>query len=264
MFEFLAPKNFVDIGALKAKEHPLWGLDGIFYAFFSLFFVNLYLNLVMIVSRDTVFSFFSVFSAQHKIAITFCLFNLITSIVFIHMIFRLDKNFKKISVYYILYGFLINLILIFSLKIDLKTEDFIKQHHDYYGVVETIFSEDLKDILWFVFRWMLLLGPWFFYLIKSERMNVNFEHVIFKENSKIPGNHALEVPVAESWSWSDSNKLTDNAITSEDKLWELALLELDSPARVNWLWAKLFSEAEGNENLARANYIKIRVSQGVK
>ncbi len=45
----------------------------------------------------------------------------------------------------------------------------------------------------------------------------------------------------------------------ENKLWEMAIDELDSENRKKGLWAKCFAEADGDENKAKANYLKQRV-----
>jgi hypothetical protein len=43
-----------------------------------------------------------------------------------------------------------------------------------------------------------------------------------------------------------------------DYAWKEAFLELQSEKKNIGLWARLFSEANGNENIARANYMRIR------
>jgi hypothetical protein len=43
--------------------------------------------------------------------------------------------------------------------------------------------------------------------------------------------------------------------------WESALMEFDGDMRVKGLWAKVFSENNGDENKSKAQYIKIRASE---
>jgi hypothetical protein len=47
----------------------------------------------------------------------------------------------------------------------------------------------------------------------------------------------------------------------EERLWSIALAELEGPARRQGLWAKLFSEAAGNESVAKATYLQQRVEE---
>ncbi len=49
--------------------------------------------------------------------------------------------------------------------------------------------------------------------------------------------------------------------TPEEVFWSIAAEELDGPDRRRGLWAKVFSEAQGNEAAAKANYLKWRVAQ---
>ena len=47
--------------------------------------------------------------------------------------------------------------------------------------------------------------------------------------------------------------------TQAEELWARALKEYEGEHKRPGLWARLFSEAEGNEALAKANYLKVRV-----
>jgi len=47
----------------------------------------------------------------------------------------------------------------------------------------------------------------------------------------------------------------------EDKLWEIAADEVDGDARKKSMWAKCFAEADGEENKAKASYLKLRVAE---
>lgn len=48
---------------------------------------------------------------------------------------------------------------------------------------------------------------------------------------------------------------------NDEAFWALALGEFDSKSRRPGLWAKLFSEAQGNEAIAKANYLSERVTE---
>ncbi len=54
---------------------------------------------------------------------------------------------------------------------------------------------------------------------------------------------------------------SDYRLDSESILWEQALAETENEQRDNALWAQCFAEANGNVDIAKATYIKYRVSQ---
>lgn len=56
-------------------------------------------------------------------------------------------------------------------------------------------------------------------------------------------------------------KSMNKSFPSDEAFYEKAFNELESADRKVGLWAKVFSEAEGNEALAKANYLKIRSGQ---
>ena len=47
----------------------------------------------------------------------------------------------------------------------------------------------------------------------------------------------------------------------ENSLWEIAVDEFDGVSRKKGLWAKCFAEVDGDENKAKANYLKVRVAE---
>lgn len=50
----------------------------------------------------------------------------------------------------------------------------------------------------------------------------------------------------------------NNVVINEDEIWEKVFKEFESDQRNLGLWARLFSEHEGNETKAKAEYLKIR------
>lgn len=67
-------------------------------------------------------------------------------------------------------------------------------------------------------------------------------------------------------SYSDSipkaeKKSLDKSLTSDEAFYEKAFYELESKDREIGLWAKVFAAAQGDESLARANYLKLRAEQ---
>lgn len=90
-----------------------------------------------------------------------------------------------------------------------------------------------------------------FYHYKPRLVSIDF---IPPESNKI-----LEVFVSNIVKQEES---TDTSSTfCEDDIYALALLELESKNVCRGLWAKAFSESEGDENRSKALYIKFRVKQ---
>lgn len=58
-----------------------------------------------------------------------------------------------------------------------------------------------------------------------------------------------------------SSSATDISNVNEPKYWEQALDEFNSAERNKSLWAKSFSECEGDENKAKAKYLSIRFNE---
>lgn len=52
-----------------------------------------------------------------------------------------------------------------------------------------------------------------------------------------------------------------DAAPADESVWAQALAEFDSPARRPGLWAKVFADANGNESVAKAAYLRERVAQ---
>jgi hypothetical protein len=62
----------------------------------------------------------------------------------------------------------------------------------------------------------------------------------------------------ESSKSNPAGSLKGNADENKSlRTWEIALEEFDSPKRKTGLWAKLYAESDGEENRAKAQYLKI-------
>jgi hypothetical protein len=48
---------------------------------------------------------------------------------------------------------------------------------------------------------------------------------------------------------------------SDDRIWEWAILEFDSDARKKGLWARCYAECDGNSEIAKAKYLRIRFAE---
>lgn len=142
------------------------------------------------------------------------------------------------------------------------------------GVVGSLFAVPMVS-------WVISCAVWITYLQKSRRVRVTFENCI-KDNEVqnqqtsvpsqiIPAQPILPSPtvstnvrpdvVAKTVITPPSLHLQNSSTDSDDYLWEQALYEYDSNTRKQGLYARLFSESEGNETLVKANYLRIRVDE---
>ena len=65
-------------------------------------------------------------------------------------------------------------------------------------------------------------------------------------------------------SFSSANQIVFSEKTVAEPLaedWEKALIEFEDDNRVKGLWAKIYAENNGDENISKAQYIKIRAAE---
>lgn len=98
------------------------------------------------------------------------------------------------------------------------------------------------------FAWLLTCAAWVTYLQRSVRVRVTFENCVRKEESTVRGGAAIS-----------QNSLSTS--TPSDEFWAEALKELDGSDRRQGLWARSFAEANGNESIAKAFYLKARAQE---
>lgn len=106
-------------------------------------------------------------------------------------------------------------------------------------------------VLWIVVR---LMG-------KAIEPKVRREEKISEDHQKTPAaSKSMATRSTEIINEGRLNELSSNNEPSKIKLefWEKALGEYQSDARHKGLWAKLFSESNGNESVTKAQYIKLR------
>lgn len=128
---------------------------------------------------------------------------------------------------------------------------------------------------------------WIAYLSKSKRVRATYYGSITgtqQPNSETSGptvpKQTLSVDFATPVPGAD-NAVSSRKVEQEDKpyealatptpeievnspreeYWSTALTEFDSPARRPGLWARAFAEAQGNEAVAKANYLRYRASE---
>lgn len=134
--------------------------------------------------------------------------------------------------------------------------------------------------------WALSCAIWVTYLQRSKRVRVTFEHSVVSDemSSTAPKNQQAPLPTPGIHSRQSSMTTAQpipspyraemSAITAtpppkeishaskpstpSEECWSIALGEFDSTSRRAGLWARMFSEAEGNEAIAKAGYLRSR------
>jgi len=130
--------------------------------------------------------------------------------------------------------------------------------------------------------WVISCAIWVTYLNRSHRVRVTFEQMVWDIVSDTPTRtEARNVPTSIRNSFKDRPQAPINQIPpiypsnsskhsldasmgifdSDEDLWAASLVEFDSQNRLPGLWAKCFSEASGNEAVAKAEYLSQRTAQ---
>ena len=82
-----------------------------------------------------------------------------------------------------------------------------------------------------------------------------------KSKDKVkPANEKINESQTSGFSKPDSQNIT-NANLNDDDLWTLALEEFESKSRIKGLYAKLYTQNDGNEQLIKSQYLKERYEQ---
>jgi hypothetical protein len=136
------------------------------------------------------------------------------------------------------------------------------------------------------FSWVLYCAIWVTYLQRSRRVRVTFEHCIRAEEvatarhpdlvSKPPtampaaaiklqeGQESKSreaSPIAAKPIKPEGPQLNSSAANDDEALWEIAIAEFEGSGRRAGLYAKVFSENNGDESLTKAAYLRKRVDQ---
>jgi hypothetical protein len=131
------------------------------------------------------------------------------------------------------------------------------------------------------FPWAITCAVWVTYLNRSRRVRVTFEHMVRTDESDTPLIVATNnfsrtektpfatVDVKDGIAPATSSANSPLSIASaqsnigtaanDEAHWAQALSEFESQSRRPGLWAKSFSDASGNESLAKAAYLASRV-----
>lgn len=102
--------------------------------------------------------------------------------------------------------------------------------------------------------WFAVAGSLTRRLINRSQMNSN---PLTPQPAQVP---SFGTPVMEKKPIEAPNIPSLSQVATES-LWEQALSEFENGPRKAGLWAKVFSEADGNESQAKARYLKVRVQQ---
>lgn len=129
------------------------------------------------------------------------------------------------------------------------------------------------------FSWAISCAVWVTYLQRSKRVRVTFENCLASDEAAevhqassskhrepirapMPSSGAPATRVVPSDRPMDPTEQTHSmTLTPEEDFWSIAAAEVDGPSRRVGLWAKAFAEAQANEALAKAHYLKWRVAQ---
>jgi hypothetical protein len=110
---------------------------------------------------------------------------------------------------------------------------------------------------------------WTAYLSRSKRVRVTFAHCVPDHSQQSDERRELlevapDTPPQRSSpekNPSESQKPSSTATNLQEEFWAEALREYESTARRPGLYARFFSEAQGNEAVAKANYLRFRLEE---
>lgn len=130
------------------------------------------------------------------------------------------------------------------------------------------------------FSWALSCGVWVTYLQRSRRVRITFEHcvatdgqgnahcVVPSERPSVvtPLAHGTREPQpAPAWSAppevAHADQSTRPVGAVEEEFWSNALAEFEGPSQRPGVWARAYAEAQGNEAVAKAAYLRYRASE---
>lgn len=106
------------------------------------------------------------------------------------------------------------------------------------------------------------IGRWLMSCLSSILLKIGYLIAIFtKKKQTLHDLVAGTVVLNVDKKYSQANKEVGTDNFDEEEFWREASLELSSGNRKEGLWAKCFAEADGDENRAKAIYLKERVEQ---
>ena len=132
--------------------------------------------------------------------------------------------------------------------------------------------------------WVMSCAIWVTYLQRSRRVRVTFENSVLVESNRLPVAPIVQRQIPESSSMSEyrqthplqPGKASPGPFPSAaappalapvgqadqaEQFWAQALTEFEGSSRRQGLWARAFAEADGNEAIAKARYLRERGHQ---
>ncbi len=108
----------------------------------------------------------------------------------------------------------------------------------------------------------IAIGRWLMSIVSSILLKIGFLVALFTKNKQTLHDLVVRTVVVNTkTNGTSSNQKNLSGSPSNDSAWEVASNELNSVNRREGLWAKCFAQADGDENKAKANYLKERVEQ---
>lgn len=261
------------VSAETAKAHPLYGVRGwlLFFAISNLLGLLAFFGSVRSEASIANMSEMALLAIDHpnvtylKLTLLFAIANFAAKC---YLLFSKHQQFRKI----------ISILLLLDWPVTVCLAVIVGAT----SLVAPLFLTPL-------FGWAISCAVWIAYLQKSERVRVTFEHCLKQDeiqrsqpsaqtsvkqapqstvstHTQNKNTHHLTTtqaatPFTQSTNPSSTTGMPSSQEYSEDDLWEQALNEYDGSARKQGLWARLFSEAQGNEAIVKANYLRIRVEE---
>jgi hypothetical protein len=241
----------------QARRHPLYGVGG----WLAVFSVSLLLGLMRDIgalrgeAHKLNAGLFELLSLDHP-AVTYVKLMLAFQVLFVAaicwMLFAKYAGFRKLSTALLLSSWPVSALL--------------GTLSPFPGLGATLTAA--------FFTWALSCAVWITYLHRSCRVRVTFDNYLPADelpSVSLQGTSANPQAVVPSASNGElmvsalarepTTLMRASSETTEEELWAIAAAEVDSSARRAGLWAKAFAEAQANEALAKANYLKWRVAQ---
>jgi len=144
----------------------------------------------------------------------------------------------------------------------------------------TYIANSKESLSFSVFLMLIPKAILYFYVddeLKKDNSSV-ISNIVKADKPKVQPSNLYKIPsMEEAYTLTQSSSQTTNQATqpnidkqnevamsvnmNDDKLWEVAIVEFDGESRKKGLWAKCFADADGDENKAKASYLKLRVTE---
>jgi Protein of unknown function (DUF2569) len=142
-------------------------------------------------------------------------------------------------------------------------------------------SEVVKQLLF----WVISMAIWVSYFNRSKRVRVTYENMVLNDGSyttkeadkstpmvnttpfihpvtaSTPSKVAAQNTPDQQATQKTTRTMSTPASSSAEDIWALALAEFESDKRRAGIWAQAYAEADGNEGVAKARYIKTRAAE---